>query len=37
MKNMPSEPAVAITDQQRQLLVEWIDLGARWAGAVEEK
>ncbi len=37
VKKMPSEPAVVITDRQRQLLIEWIDLGARWAGVVEEK
>jgi hypothetical protein len=35
-KKIPSEPAIEITDQERRILVEWIDLGARWAGTVAE-
>jgi hypothetical protein len=37
VKTIPSEPVVEITDLERKTLVEWIDLGARWAGAAEEK
>ncbi len=37
VKKIPSEPAIEITDHERKTVVEWIDLGARWAGVAEEK
>jgi hypothetical protein len=36
VKQIPAEPAIEITERERQVLVEWIDLGARWAGTVVE-